>query len=292
MKNLKSYLSCILLAAMAAVLTVKLMVPQTTAKLAKTETAYERVTRTGVLRCAYFSRVPSIIKDPQTGQLYGIFYDYVNQLGKSLALKVDWVEEVGLGEYPAALNSGRVDAFCGAAYVTGARARGNDFVMPVYYLPLYAFVRADDHRFNDFKGDIDVLNNSEYSMAVLEGGATSVIQQQNFPKTKAYEYPQLTSPAELFAGVAQGKADIAVYDLITFNEFNAHNPGKLKQLPSAPIKIYPNVMAVKTGKDALRQMLSNATLDLLLSGTIEKILQKHEKYPQTIYRVALPYTKN
>lgn len=250
------------------------------------ESVYDRVIKSGTIRCGYFPFPPVLTKDPNTGEFSGIFYDYMNELGKSLSLKIEWTEEIGLGDFPAALESGRIDAMCAGIWLTAQRARVNDFVMPLYYLPLYAYSRTDDTRFDK---DILVLNNAQYTMAVLEGGATSMIQKQIFPDVKVYELPQLTSPAELFLSLKDGKADAVIYDLFTYKNFDANNPGKIRRVSDQAIKIYPNAVTVRRGEYEFRQMLSNATMEMHLSGAIEKILKKYEKYPGALYGVAKPY---
>jgi ABC-type amino acid transport substrate-binding protein len=251
------------------------------------ETAYERVMRTNTLRCGYFSWYPAFLKDPKTGKLGGIFYDYMEILASNLHLKLEWVEEVGLGDYPAALESGRIDAMCSSVFVTAERSRANSFITPAYYLPLHAYARVDDERFDHFS--IAAFNKPDYKLAILEGGVTSIIRRQFFPETKPYELPQLTNPAELFTTLAMGKADFLLYDLFTFQEFNRHNPGQLKRVTAQPIKVFPLAVAVGKNDYALWQMLSTATMDMHLAGTMDQILQKYETHPGTLIRMTMPY---
>ncbi|MDD5586169.1 MAG: transporter substrate-binding domain-containing protein [Alphaproteobacteria bacterium] len=247
---------------------------------------YDRVMEKRSIRCGYFSWYPSIIKDPATGEFKGIFYDYMSELGKLLSLKIEWAEEIGLGDFPAALESGRIDAMCGGAWGTAEKARTVDFVEPVYYLPLYAFARTDDFRFDK---DLSILNNKNYKMAVLEGGATSTLRRFVFPEAQALELPSLASPSELFVSLAQGKADAIIYDPFTFHVFDENNPGKVRMIGQKPVRIFSNVVAVARGQEEFRRMLDNATKDMLLSGTIEKIVAKYEKYPGILLRPAKSY---
>ena len=251
------------------------------------ENAYERVMRTGELRCGYFSWNPALIKDPNTGVLSGTFYEYMEELGRALQLKIVWAQEIGLGDYPPALNAGRIDAMCGGIFATSARARAVDFITPAYYVPLHAYARIDDDRFQGF--NVDKFNDVAYKVAILEGGVTSIIRALQLPKTQVYELPQTTSPSELFMSLAQGKADFVLFDLFTFEDYSAHNPGKLKRVSDTPIKVFPLAAAVGKNQDALREMLSTATMDLHLAGTIDKILTRYEKYPDTLIRIKMQY---
>lgn len=262
--------------------------PQQPGQMVKVkETAFERVMRTGTLRCGYYNWNPAFIKDLKTGEFKGIFHDYIEELGKALKLKIEWAEEIGLADYPAALKAGRIDAMCSSLYVTSERARANDFMTPIYYVPLHLYVRAKDDRFNNLS--IAQLNNPQYSVAILEGGVTSILQRYYLPQAKVYELPQLTSPADLFASLAQGKADFLLYDRFTFEDYSAHNVGKLKRLTTTPIKVFPLAIAVDKNQDALREMLNTATTDLLLAGALDKIITKYETYPDSFLRVAQPY---
>lgn len=250
------------------------------------ESVFDRVIRTGTIRCGYFSWYPAIIKDPNTGEMKGIFYDFMQEVGKILSLKVEFTEEIGLSDYPVALENGRIDAMCGANWLIAQRARVIDFVAPLYYLPLYGFSREGDTRFDQ---DVFLLNDPQYKMAVLEGGATETIRRMLFPDAIPVELPQLVSPSELFVTLSLGKADAIIYDMFTFGDFEKHNPGKVRRISDAPLKAYPNILAIKRGEDEFKSMLTHAYTDLLLSGTLDRIIDRHEVYKGAIMRVALPY---
>ncbi len=253
----------------------------------KKETAYERVMRTGELRCGYFSWKPAFIKDPNTGEMSGIFHDYMEELGRALKLKITWAEEIGLSDYPPALASGRIDAMCSSLFATSFRARSVDFIMPAYFTPLHAYARANDDRFVGFTAE--KFNDADYMVAVLEGGVTSIVRNLQFPHTRVYELPQTTSPSELFLSLGLAKADFVLFDLYTFEDYNAHNPGKLKRVTIQPIKVFPMAVAVGKNQDALREMLDTATMDLHLAGAIDKIIAKYETYPGSFIRMQMPY---
>lgn len=253
---------------------------------ANDQSVFDRVIKSGTIRCGYFSWYPAITKDPNTGQLSGIFYDFMNEVGKTLSLKVEWTEEIGLGDYPAALESGRIDAMCAGSWMIAERSRAVDFISPLYYLPLYAFVQTNDTRFDK---DISLLNSAEYTIGVLEGGATATIRRKVFPDAKPLELPQLTSPAELFTGLAAGKSDAVIYDMFTYNDFNKHNPGQVRKIIGRPLKVFPNVVAIKQGEEKFRRMLNHAYTDIMLTGTLDKIIDKYEIYPGSVFRAALPY---
>src|SRR5580704_1928032 len=124
-------------------------------KSAAAETTYQRVLRTGEIRCAYEPYAPALSKDPNTGQLSGIFYDVVEEIGRRLNLKINWVEEVGYGVIPEGFVTDRYDAFCNTVFPTAERSRGGAFTIPIFYSSVDVFVRADDHRFDNDLSKLD-----------------------------------------------------------------------------------------------------------------------------------------
>lgn len=289
MQKFLTFLITIIIAVAASYLVITKWTPPSAQKNpAQKESVYDRVIRTGELRCGYFTWKPSFIKDANTGEMSGLFHDYMEELGGALHLKIVWAEEVALGDVPAALQSGRIDAMCSSTFVISERARVMDFIQPLYFVPLHAYARVDDSRFDGFT--TEAFNTAAYKVAILEGGVTSIIQRYYLPQAQTYELPQFTSPAELFASLAMGKADFVLYERYTFEDYNAHNPGKLKRVTGQPIKIFPLAVAVAKNQDALREMLDTATTDLQLAGALEKIIAKYEVYPGTLIRPSVPYT--
>jgi ABC-type amino acid transport substrate-binding protein len=251
------------------------------------ESSYDRVLRTGELRCGYAAWPPIIIKDPNSGTLSGIGYDFVEALGAALKLKIVWAEEVGWGDFPTALASGRIDAFCAGAWSNSSRARQVDFTLPILYQPVYAYARADDKRFDN---NLDAINDPNVTIAAIDGEMASLIAVKDFPQAKTLQLAQLSAGSDAFLNVVDKKADIAFTDPATFGEYDAKNPGKLRRVISkAPLRVFGVPLAIAHGQDEFRRMLDTSTTELLSSGQIEKIIAKYEQYPGALLRVAPPY---
>src|SRR5690349_1133348 len=75
----------------------------------KTHSVRDRVLDSSTIRAAYLVRPPNIIKDPNTGELSGIFVDILNEIGRRTGLQVQWVEEVTWSTMIEGLNSNRYD---------------------------------------------------------------------------------------------------------------------------------------------------------------------------------------
>ncbi|MDD5587262.1 MAG: transporter substrate-binding domain-containing protein [Alphaproteobacteria bacterium] len=248
---------------------------------------YDRVMRTQTIRCGYGIWPPLLNKDLNSGELSGIFYDYVEELGKALKLKIVWAEEIGGADFAAALKAERVDGMCYSIWPGAARARELDFTAPVYYVAQYAYVRADDKRFDN---NVDSINDPSVTVVTVDGNIDQLIAASDFPKAKSFQLTGLASQAELFANVVAKKADVAIADNAAASNYMAHNPGKIRRLAAkAPLRVFGNTIAIAQGQDRFRRMLNTATQELLDSGKIDRIIAKYEEHPGDFLRVAPGY---
>jgi hypothetical protein len=133
--------------------------------LEKRENVYERVRRTGTIRCGYIAWPPLLDKDPNTGAISGFYADYMNALAGALDVKVTW-EEVP------------IDMYCVALGAVPARIVNMYFTKPVTFYPFYAYVRPDDARFD---GNLAAINSPDVTLSTMEGEYTSILARTSFP---------------------------------------------------------------------------------------------------------------
>ncbi|MEJ0062850.1 MAG: transporter substrate-binding domain-containing protein [Alphaproteobacteria bacterium] len=236
-------------------------------------TAYERVLKTGVLRCAYASYEPMLIIDPNTRQFSGIFYDLLNEISSRLNLKVEWVEEVGYGNINAGFVTGRYDAFCAGLWPSGNRARNTVFSLPLFYDPISVWVRGDDARFD---GNVSALNDPAYKIAVTDGDATVTMANAMFPQAGRINMTQNNSIADEINQVTTGKADAMFRDYLLAASYLASNPGKLKDIsPEAPLLNYPLTIGFNDHELELKKMIDTVISEISSDGTVARIVKKH-----------------
>lgn len=241
------------------------------------ETAFERVVRTNTLRCGYGIWKPGLFKDPQTGKLSGIFYDYLEAIGAHTGIKIEWTEEVGWGDFPAALNGRRIDAMCFGAWPKALIAKDVLFTEPTYYLPINAYVRGGDTRFD---GAINKANAPDIRISAMDSELSSQLASGRFPKAQVVSIPQLSDASQLLLNVSTGKADITFTDAWTGAEFMAKNPGQLQVVPLAtPLRLFGHTIPVAQGEHSLISLLNTATEEIITSGEFDQIMQKHTKMP-------------
>ena len=281
-KNWQKIAGVIVLTIIVSLITVKFSGSSTNST---GKSVYDKVVSSGIIRACYTAFPPALIKDPNTGKLSGIFFETLNKVAQNMGLKVDWSAEVGWGDAIEALNSGKCDIVGSDSWSNSTRGKSAEFIQPVYYSAINAYVRANDNRFDS---NVLIANNANYKLATLDGETSQVIAAQNFPNAKTIQLPQLSDVSQLFVNVADGKADMTFQDTATGNQYMKSNPGKIKNVSAKkPIVVYGDVMMVKKGEFAFKSAIDNAIIELLDNGYVDGVISKYES--GGIYRVAMPY---
>ncbi|MDE2029238.1 MAG: transporter substrate-binding domain-containing protein [Alphaproteobacteria bacterium] len=252
------------------------------------ESAYARVIRTGTLRCGYGVFAPYFTKDLKTGKYGGVIHDVVEAVGNHLGLKIVWAEEVGLGDIATALKTGKIDAYCGGVWSIGKRVRVIDYTDPVFYEPIFVYVRSDDHRFDK---NFAALDSSTARVAMIDGEGSSLIAAAEFPKARPVSLPQLSTYADMFNLVVMNKADFLLTAPLGEHTFAKNNPGQLRPLDK-PVRIFPmDGFVISYGEPALRDILNQAQKNIRNNGIIDKILDRYDPGHTLFWRVAKPYIR-
>lgn len=253
-----------------------------------TNSVYDRVMNGGKIRCGYVVYNPGCLKDPNTGKLSGIGIDTIEMVAKNLGLKVEWTEEVGWGSMLEGLQTNRYDMIATPIWTNSNRARLVDFSTPMYYSPVQAWVKHGDKRF--VSGDLAALDSPKFTIATVDGETAEVIANEDFPTAKKLSLPQLSGVEQVLLNVSTGKADISFEEPAVAKEFLKHNPNSIAMVPlKQPMRVFPNCWMFRRGQMEYKDMIDTALSQLVNSGAVDKIIQKYEKHPGTIYRVALPY---
>lgn len=284
MSRILNLLLVIIISAATSYATARYLAPAS--QTASQEDVYARVLRTGVIRCGYAVWPPDITRDPATGQMGGIFYDLSEEVAKRLSLKVDWTAEVGWGDIPVALADGKIDAYCAGPWPSAKRARAMEFSDPAYFDVLYVWARADDTRFDQ---NLFAANSADIKFAGIDGTSSLLATQADFPKAALVTLPGISSIAEVYMTLASRKADLAISDVFSANEFLRTNPGTIKRVSLQPVRAFAAGFGVGKGQEKFKEMLNITMGEMQTDGTMDKILQKYEKMPSMFFRVGRPY---
>lgn len=272
------------------VLTCLTLLTLTSAAIAadQKETAFERIMRTGTIRCGYYVFPPVTYRDDKTGELSGFSVDMMNALAKRASLKVEWVEEVTFGNWVPALQSKRFDAVCTPMWPEIAMAKAAAFSTPMFYAGLSPMVRADDER---FKGDdLSRLNKPDVTFVTQDGNAIDTLTREFFSEAKINSVSASMDGPTVLQEIVTKKADAILLDRNGEVEYNKHNPVKLRLVDKAhPVKVQPFTLVVGRDETTLKDFLDNAIHDLNNDGSIDRALKKWESVPDLFLRVAKPY---
>jgi ABC-type amino acid transport substrate-binding protein len=238
------------------------------------ESAYERVLRTKTIRCGYTIWPPAIYKEPNTGQLSGINYDFMEAIGREMQVKVDWAMEVSYADLAQALNTGKIDMVCASIWPDYNRASQVEYTMPTYYSGAWAYVRANDTRFDNNR---EKINQPDVKAAGIEGDVSLQVAQVSFPNATHISLPQAADGSLLITTLLSNKADIVFIDEPLARNFLKANPGTIKKVEGlSAIRTFGEHLLVPNQEYKFKQAVEVATLTLINSGVMDDILKKYD----------------
>jgi len=260
--------------------------PSTTAKQ---ETAFERVMRTGTLRCGYYVFAPATIRDPNTGKLSGLSVDIMEKIAQRAGLKVEWTEEVTFSNWVLPLQGNRFDAACTPMWPEIPLAKAVLFTEPLFYAGLYPLVRADDTR---FENDQTRLNAPDVTFLTQDGNATDILARDAFPKAKFYTVSAMVSGGEYYQSILAKKADAVLTDRNLLAQFKKMNGESLRFVDTTrPVKVQAFTLVVGSDEGRLKNFLDQSIHELNNNGDMDRILRKWEDEPGLTYLRVTPSFK-
>ena len=287
---MRTYLPVLISVILSVAVSWVLFKPQTTpiAMTAKSESVYDRVSKSKTLRCGYINWPPLSQKDPNTGKMSGMYIDMTEELARGYGWKVEWAEEISPADMIAALNSGRVDMMCAPFAPVPQRTQWAYFSRSHAYGPLKAFVRVDDKRFDNNPA---AINTPEVRISTIEGELTSVLARTGFPKASVTELSIVQGATQLFENVATGKADIVFNDPFTFSAYDANNPGKLRPIVGEDIGFFSSSYVIKFGENEFKYVIDAGLDDLINRRYIEKLAKDYQILDAGVYLTADDFKK-
>ncbi len=231
------------------------------------------------IRIGYIVYPPLLEKDANNGSLSGVSYDIVEAAAKKLGLETNWTEEVGWGTALEGLNTNRYDILGTQMWPNEAREKVAVFSVAPMDSVLYPYVKKGDTRFSS---NLSALNSSEYKISAVDGELAVFIAQEDYPMAKLVALPQLSSYAEVFLNIVQGKADVSFNEPSAAADFLKSNPNTIERVGSQPVRAFGNSFAFKKTSVLLNDW-NIAIQELINSGEINRILNKYGV--ETHYRI-------
>ncbi len=274
----------VVLVVIISLITVRFSTSSNTA----TDSAADRVIDSGEIRAGYVVYPPQMIKDPNTGELSGIFHDALETAGANLGVKVNWVEEVSWGTMIEGLKSGRYDIVGSPVWPSSERARQADFTKPLSYSVFSVIARANDTRFDT---SFSAINNPNVKISIIDGEISQTVAKEQFPNAGVTSLPQSSDITQSFLNVSTGKADIAFAEPQVAESFIKNNPGKIKIVQVGnPLRVYGNVMMIAQGQEVFKAMLNVALEEQINSGHVDTLIEKYQTLPRSYYPIAKPFS--
>lgn len=276
--KLINIIATIIIASVVSFLMVQNRGPQESLVKAEAKSVYDRVIETGKIRCGYLIYQPAIVKDPNSGELSGVLYDFIEEIGRKLSLEIEWVEETGWSNFLNDLKTDRFDMMCGTAWKNSARGREGTPLDPFYYSAVATWVRADDDRFDE---DVYKLNDPAYTISTIDGATPDFIRNSDFPKSQAHSLTELSPYSDMMLAVVTNKADATFTEVYGARLFLDKNPGTMKQV-GKPLRYYGNVMWVKKGQQDFESMINTAIEEISNTDFLGKTFEKYN-IPEGVY---------
>lgn len=256
---------------LASYATVKVTSSGITDKSATQEPAYDRVMRTGTIRCGYAVWPPYFQRDEKTGQLTGMLKEALDEMFTSIGVKIEYVESV-LGQQPQDLKTGKYDSFCFDSFLMPVATKFLDYSNPWMEIPMFLYGR-ENHAQNQ---DLEKLNVGHVSFSAMDGDLSSDLVLRFFPKAKMLSLPATADPALLMLNVTTHKADVVIMDPLSVTKFNATNADKMTRIHDQPIAVYPINFSVNKNETGLRDMINYAVDIFVHTGKYDQLFEKYD----------------
>jgi ABC-type amino acid transport substrate-binding protein len=274
-KQSMSFFATVVVAVVVSIAVVYFMPPRGAVMVPakQKESVYDRVMRTGTIRCGYGVSPPVLVQNPNTKEISGLDYDIWQEIGKELDLKVEFVEEAGWGNFIEGLRGSRYDAFCSELWPDPARTKYLTLTAPVIYSFLLTYVRVDDRRFD---GHFDRINAVDVTIPAIEGDVSVAISKDRFPRAKIYALPQTATISDMMMAVQSKKADVIFLDQGMIALFEAQNPGVLREVKNVPPAfVFGSRFGVNIGEIEFRDMIDVALRKIIDDGRMEKMARQY-----------------
>lgn len=227
-----------------------------------------------IIRVAYVVCPPLFIVDSKNKVKSGIFYEVINIIASRLQSKVEWIEVDGFDKMIHGLNENRYDV---GLWFNSDRANMKGYTLPLYFDAIFAYVKVNDTRFQNYQ---DTMKLSNYTISTMKNGLGSLIAKNNFPEAKTLELPENSSIEQLILPVITRKADIVFLADSPVRLYQNSNPNEIVRLNLGhPLLVFPYSLLVSKNNSQLRLELNAEIAGIVNDHEIDSIRTKYEKIP-------------
>lgn len=241
------------------------------------ETVYERVIRTGVIRCAYINWKPYSFKDPLHPELppQGSSVDIISAIADRLDLRIEYTEEIGWGDIGIGFSTNRYDAVCTQMWPDSGKMKSFLLSTPLFYSDIFPYKNNGDLRFRS----PDTINQPSTRIAVVDGAFTEKLAKKVFPKATLVRLSPTSNSAEYYLNLTTKKADIILSDadeVAAQNEIAHLSIEKTEGI--APVRVLPHVFAFPGNDPRFAEMMDGALEQLKVEGYMKGIASRYHLF--------------
>ena len=193
----------------------------------------EKVIESKELHVGYFIFEPTILKNPQTDSLEGVFIDMIEKIAKSISPNVKVIyHPTTLATFHTELNSNQFDICIGATFATPKRASIVAFTHPLFYCG-YTGVTLKNNK-EKFKSWASI-DSPSVKIAVLQGSAIADLIKSEFKSQnniKSFPGADATIP---LAAVGSNQADVGLMNQITVFTYLREHPELVEIMGDKPL---------------------------------------------------------
>jgi ABC-type amino acid transport substrate-binding protein len=227
--------------------------------------ALDRISKDKTLRVGWAVWNPYVYRDPQTNKVVGISYDLVEDLGKALGVKVEWVED-SWATLPAGVQAHKFD-ITNLMAITPPRAEAIDFTEAVTQHGLSLI--APKAKVAQTKGWQD-WDRPDLKIAVTLGANSDMFVTEKFKKAQIV---RLKTVPENVLALMSGRVDAHASTIDALKSIQKEHP----DLAIVPGSFGGSEVAfgVPKGDKALAQAVNKFVEDAKRSGRIKQLLDKY-----------------
>jgi ABC-type amino acid transport substrate-binding protein len=219
----------------------------------------ERVIARGEIRAGYFIEPPTVMKNPNTGEVYGTYVDAIKAIADEMGVRVRFIE-VDLAKFAAGLQNDLYDVSIGSTFRTISRAKAVDFTETIFYLGYDGVTKKG--RGGEFRAEADI-DRKGVRVAVKEGSAIHTYVRKRFKNANVIVLSGTDLSLPLQA-VSSGQADVGLMNEHTV-EFYARSHSDVEIiLKDKPIQVLGMSWAVRPHDQRWLNFL-NISLEALIS---------------------------
>ncbi|MFA5021779.1 MAG: ABC transporter substrate-binding protein [Patescibacteria group bacterium] len=267
--NKKISLAAIVLSVLAVIIALWSVNKLPAAISSQKEDTLARILKTNTLTICYATWPPSVIKDPNTGELSGFLIDAIKRIAEDASLKLAYVES-SWGGFAADINTGKCDAGVAGFYPMINRSTAVAFTQPFYFAGNNGVVKSGDNRFKK----IQDLNRADIKIAVIQGEYADTYAKKYLPKAQLLVLESSADNTAPLVAVSAGQADVGLI-MADVTKGYAKTHLEVRELFAEPYSVTPISWATRQADQQLLNFLTNGINYLESTGELDALAKKY-----------------